>query len=278
VSKKELRHYFYGGDLNSYSDFRSNTNAKPEAAKLIAPRLKAYFLNRKENISILDVGCGDGELIWNLLNHLLLYRPNLRIDLTAIDPEAEVLNLCRQRLQGVPYNVKTAFRQVGVQPQPAPSLIDSLKGKQFDFVLASFVMFWIDDWEDALDQFLMCLKPGGSLCIILLSREHNKECAKFRSRVYEIAHLKTGFRMEFVEDMEEILRKRNIKYDAEIGEYDVELSPEPWRDIDGTMEFIIRFPRNELSEEQVDAIKKHTRATIKSPGLTCCQKALWVKK
>ena len=278
ISKQELRHHFYGGDLNSYSDFRRSTNAKPEAAKLIAPRLKACFLNRKKNLSILDVGCGDGELISNLLNRLLSHRPDLQIDLTAIDPEHDVLNLCKKKLQGFPSNVETAFKQVGVEPQPAPSLIESLKGQQFDFVLASFVMFWIDDWEYALDQFLKCLKPGGLLCIILLSREHNKECAEFRSRVYEIAHSKTGLRMEFAEDMEEILRKRNIKYDEEIGEYDVELGPEPWREINGTMEFIIRFPRNGLSEEQANAIKEHTRAMIKSPVLTCCQKALWIKK
>lgn len=218
------------------------------------------------------------ELTRGLTENLVSVRSNLQIHLLATDPSGTMLNLAESRLKDLPHNVSVEFRQVGIYPPPASRLFDTLKGKQFDFLLASYVLFWMENWDDVLDQFLECLSPGGYLCVILLSRDKGKECSEFYRRLYEIAHQGTGFRMEFAEVFEELLRQRLIDFETDFVTCNTDLEMKNTPKVNETLEFIMRFPKSELTEQQVRAIEDHVCLSAETACLECYEKLIWVRR
>lgn len=256
--------------------FHRSNKGPTQGARAIADKLLDYIPKGQETLRILDVGCGGGEITRSFVERLASARPEMKIHLLAIDPADVILNLARKHLQNLSTNVKVKFKQVGVYPQPAPRLCDLFDRERFDFLLASFMMFWVDDWDDVLEQFLECLKPDGLLCVTLNCRTPGESGASFRQRIFEIAHQETGYQMEFAEDFEEILKTHRIGYRTETVCSDLVLSSMHSDKISEVMEFMMRFPRGELTPHQVEAIKGYTNTMLSSSPLQSCKKMMWV--
>jgi len=228
----------------------------------------------------MDIGCGGGEFAEHFLKGVIALRPDLGIHLVEADPSLSMLNLARKRFQDLPPQIKVSLKHIGVFPPSTKRLYHRLRGLRFDLIIASFILAWIDDWNDAIDQFLECLFNQGFLCIVELSYEHKRgrKYAEFRRRIYEIAHQNGRPQRLFVENLETLLRERGIKYESEIT-CSKAVFKEDWAEgIGETLEFFLHFPRRELTEVQIREIKKCTIEAFGGGPLESCKKILWVRK
>lgn len=280
LSKEDLFRYFYEENLKPYLSFQERTTVKPQVAQLIALRLLKYIPKEKTALSILDIGCGGGEQTRALVEEVALARPETKIQLVAVDPSAKILALAHERLQELPTNVDVKIYKGGVHPLPTPRLYSLLSGKHYDFILASQIMFWIDDWLDALNQLIDCLNTGGILCIVLVSHKCGEKWAAFHQGLFKIAHQETGFPQHFfAEELEEILEEHNIEYSTDtLTSVVLDFDSTSFYEIDEKLEFLMLFPRRELTVAQREAIQKHLRTTFSSGPLESCRKLIWIHK
>ena len=99
---------------------------------------------------ILDAGCGSGPLAAALRD--------AGADVTGLDVSAAMVDLARQRLG------EDADLHVADLGAPLPFADD-----EFDDVVASLVLHYLEDWSGPLAELHRVLKPGGRL---LLSVNH----------------------------------------------------------------------------------------------------------
>jgi len=95
---------------------------------------------------ILDAGCGSGPLAAALRD--------AGADVTGLDVSAAMVDLARQRLG------EQADLHVADLGAPLPFADD-----EFDDVVASLVLHYLEDWSDALAELHRVLKPGGRLLV-----------------------------------------------------------------------------------------------------------------
>ncbi len=284
LSKIDLFRYFYSKKLEPYHIFHGITDAKLAAAAKIAEYISHSYKNPINSFCILDVGCGEGELIISLVRELKRFAPQTYIDLHAMDPSSEMLTGFRNKLKkkSLPEIANVNLHQIGLNKRHR--LKEICKSSKFDLVLASFVLFWIDDWSDAIDQMLKVLTPTGKICIILLAKRKGRIGATLRSKLFSIAHKHTGYNLECAEDVEEILRQKGLKWESSLVSFHVEIpahEKENIRTSNGesisALEFMTRFPWNKLSSGQKKEMIE-TASAYKSQNPICYQKLLWISK
>lgn len=271
-----LFNYFYEERFDPYLAFHESTRSKYEVAEAIRIMLQNFFPPDKETLSILDIGSGGGELAYFLLEELKHANPTLRVSYCATDPSSKALDYARRKLNAFP---EVRYMQIGVGkiPQPSHRLKESLEEERFDFLLASYVMFWIDDWESALDEFLECVRPGGLICIILSARKRLGEKEGFRPRLLEIAHDDSEFPEHFfAEDFEVLLYQKGIQYQTQPIHSVIRLNPKNITKFNDEMEFLITRPLTELTEGQIKEIKNHILDSSISNALHGCQEIIWI--
>lgn len=284
LSRKELLNYFYEENLNPYFTFHNTTEVKTLFAEAIAAGLVDRFPKGKKVLRILDIGCGGGELTRVLLESLVRYRPGLEIYLLATDAANGILSHAQKHLEEIPIehkNVTIEFKQVGVYPQPAPRLSDVIDKGRFNLIIASFMMHWLDDAADAIEQFLECLNDEGFLCIVQLADEEGSICAEFRKCLFKIGYdKKTGpYEHFFAEEFEEILKERGIHYEPpRIVDAAVNLKVEGSEGVVRSLEFLMNIPRRNMTTKQIKAGKKLINTLLSSGAMTCKYKMLWVEK
>jgi len=130
----------------------------------IAPQYD--FLNRllslPENASVLDVACGTGDVLIEILN-----RPGNQKLIVGADFAPEMLKLAKIKL----------LRE---NPRPDVQLIAGnglhlpFAPNTFDAVTIAFGIRNIMDRESTLACFLKCLKPGGKVAVLELATPKNK--------------------------------------------------------------------------------------------------------
>ena len=99
----------------------------------------------KQEVSILDAGCGTGGLIKALQHH------DPRWKITGLDYSPVACDFARQR-------TTVAIKEGSIEALP-------FETKQFDAVVSADVICQIDDGSMALREFARVLKPGGILVI-----------------------------------------------------------------------------------------------------------------
>ncbi|MFI6177250.1 class I SAM-dependent methyltransferase [Nonomuraea sp. NPDC051191] len=95
---------------------------------------------------VLDAGCGSGPLFAELRDRGAV--------VTGVDASAGMLELARRRL-GADADLRVA--DLG-SPLPLPD-------GEFDDVIASLVLHYLEDWGPALAELRRVLKPGGRLLV-----------------------------------------------------------------------------------------------------------------
>jgi ubiquinone/menaquinone biosynthesis C-methylase UbiE len=100
---------------------------------------------------VLEVGCGAGPLTAWLVEH--------GATVTAMDVSAAMLGLARQRVGSA-----ASFHLADVS-QPLAFAADG----EFDVVVASLVLHYLEDWKPVLAEFRRVLKPDGC---VLFSTQH----------------------------------------------------------------------------------------------------------
>ena len=130
----------------------SADNFIPERGKLVQTTqfLYRHFMNGRKGNSVLDLGCGDGLFVHELL------RIDPDIEATLVDASVDMLAAARHRLSGLEraHFVQASFQDVLVEdPLRVP----------FDFILSSLAVHHLDrEQKDALFEYVFShLKPGG---------------------------------------------------------------------------------------------------------------------
>jgi len=138
---------------NDYDSFAEAYSAENEASLLNAYYERPAMLALAGDVAgrrILDAGCGSGPLFAALRDRGAI--------VTGFDKSAAMVELARRRL-GDGADLQVA--DVG-SPLPFPD-------GEFDDVIASLVLHYLEDWGPALAELRRVLKPGGRL---LVSVEH----------------------------------------------------------------------------------------------------------
>ncbi len=124
--------------------------------------------------SILDVGCGTGAL----LHHLLSNVPEA--DLAGVDPSPEMLTMARNRLP-----VTIELKQGWAEEIPYSS-------DTFDTVVSCNMFHYIRQPQDALEETLRVLRPGGTLVISDWCDDYLAcRICDWYLRVFNAAHFRT---------------------------------------------------------------------------------------
>lgn len=139
-------------------DFGSVGNAYQEYSEGVRGRLRHDLVfntlvsHLKPKSTILDMGCGDGEISLRLgrVGHVVV----------GVDISAEMLNLAKARLQNEPSDVaeRITFQHGN---------IDSFaSGQGFDAVCCHGVLMYLDRSDSAIGKLTEHLLPGGLLSIL----------------------------------------------------------------------------------------------------------------
>ena len=114
----------------------------------LAPEF-ADFAGVERGQTVLDVGCGPGALTSELVARVGVAA------VAAVDPSEQFVEAARERHPGV-----------RVERSPAEQL--PFADDEFDVVVASLVLHYLEDWAGPLAELRRVLKPGGRLIVSVI--------------------------------------------------------------------------------------------------------------
>lgn len=113
------------------------------------------LIHVSENLDVIDLGCGTGELTSKLAKIL----PNAKV--LGIDSSAEMLAKSAEFA-----NPQLRFEQRSIEEQLA---ID----QKWDLVCSNAAIQWVDDHEVLLPKMISLIRPGGQLIVQIPSQNDN---------------------------------------------------------------------------------------------------------
>lgn len=129
-------------------------------------------------LTVLDVGCGEGELTGTVFKRLLALHPDLR--LVAVEPAPDMVNACVARLQrdGLwdPNRIHIVRDRFFDHPTGAPPHDAAIFGEP-DLILCSHCLYYTDNLPQAIADVRSQLAQPGVALIILQSE---------RSQIYRL--------------------------------------------------------------------------------------------
>ena len=115
----------------------------------------------KQKQRILEVGCGNGQLWMDNIDHL-----PAQVQITLSDISSGMLRNAQENLK----EQKQSFHFDCFDLQDIP-----YEDQSFDLVIANHVLFYAKDREKALTELSRVLKKGGYLCCSTYGKQHMKE-------------------------------------------------------------------------------------------------------
>ena len=133
--KYQLRNSGYHWQQISYNPFTFSAYVQARYQQVLKQ------LSKIKKIKILDIGCGDGVLLY-LINR------NLKAQLTGVDLDSDSLKLAKTK-------VKAKFIKASAYKLP-------FKAHSFDLVIVSEIIEHLDDPDKMLKEFKRILKTSGT--------------------------------------------------------------------------------------------------------------------
>lgn len=152
------------------------------------------ILKIKSNESILDVGCANGELLYNLSKK---YKSN---KLYGFELLPSLINVAKKNL---PSNVK-------IQKVDITKKIKILK--KFDVIIISGVISIFDDYEKPLKNLIKILKKNGKIFIFNHFNKFDIDVyIKYRTRSKNNKILQSGWNIHSINGLKKFFRQHNKK-------------------------------------------------------------------
>jgi ubiquinone/menaquinone biosynthesis C-methylase UbiE len=126
----------------------------------------SYYLKIKKPKTILDIGCGTGRILNNLINYT-----SPETEIYAIDISEKMVKLCREKFKD-----EKKIKSVEV--------VDIAKdqiniNKNFDFITAIRVLKYNKNWPEILEKIYQQLNPGG---IFIFTMPNKNSINRFADR------------------------------------------------------------------------------------------------
>lgn len=126
--------------------------------------LTSSFLARK-HLDILDVGSGEGSLIFKIAKMLLSLGGKRSISVYALEPSPHFAKLLEKRMGKINNNVC----KIKTIPLTLDKFLSSGTNIKFDFILASHVFYHFSNWLETIGSLKRLLKDKSKIFIVLES-------------------------------------------------------------------------------------------------------------
>ncbi|TSC86813.1 MAG: hypothetical protein G01um101416_578 [Microgenomates group bacterium Gr01-1014_16] len=234
-----------------FETFLRYTNEKNKLAKKYLKILRERIPNGfSGEISVLDIGAGEGAFLNNVLKKLLDQRKSTKISITLLEPSVDLMNALKNNFpktaQLRPFFVNDRWEEFKVR-------------KKFDFIFATHLYhFNIDNYLLEIRNMLFLLKGGGSLIFTLRGKDdvfHFK--TKFKKGIFGVFRAKTSQVIEkgLVQLNEEGYKTIKFKSKSKLR---IPIFKDE-QDFVAIMEFYLNYPWIDLDEKIKDSVIKYVK-------------------
>ena len=207
---------------------------------------------KKSNVSVLDTGCGNGDLL------IRLRKSEFKGELKGIELSKGMLKSAIKQNKKEKLNIK--FISGNVEDLP-------FENNSFDIVISKHVFHHLKDIQKGVDEIHRCLKNNGTLIVVLNSKDDKKKLTICEDIICKKYHLKIkhGRDVANIENIVKFLKGFNVtKVEYIKGTISKpELFParfESFRD------FYQPQPSNETWEKIMKDVDAFVKDSIKSEG------------
>lgn len=113
------------------------------------------LIETRQNLNIIDLGCGTGELTRMLTDKL----PDAKV--LGIDSSLEMLNETKAFT-----NASLSFKQIGIEEQ-------LMTNQKWDLIFSNAAIQWVDNHQEIFPKIITLLNPNGQLAIQIPSQTEN---------------------------------------------------------------------------------------------------------
>ncbi|MBW2963508.1 class I SAM-dependent methyltransferase [Candidatus Woesearchaeota archaeon] len=192
---------FYNAQRQFFLSFKEHSNQKHVIAEHLKKRFPDFLPINKGYLKFLDIGPGDGDI------SLPFYWPfkNENVDFVIHEPS---LGMSARFLMNYMINGHN-FRRLHLYDNQGQENIACSQPEDFNFILASHVLYYMPNLEDSVQAIYDSLAPGGVACVVLTKKDGflNKIRSKFKDH-FQDRNL-TG------QDVCDILDSKHIDYERE---------------------------------------------------------------
>lgn len=238
-------------------------------------------LRQGKQARFLDAGSGTGRVFIPFVSKLrddLPYKSRDIIDYTVQEP-----NLGMAVLFYLNYLVEDLSEQRLILD---PKDRFGYEKEEFEFILSSHVLYYISDWEEAINQIYSSLVPGGTACIFMSSEQGN--LFQLRNEFFPRIH---GTSPRSAEQLIKVIEKMDLPYQAYTLDSVLNISPKLSEEVrhlredgilspspESMLSFLLRTDFEKLPQEMQARVISFLEQRSDEKYLGLRDKAIWLKK
>ena len=250
-----LNKKLYEKNSSVFSKYIALTNQKQILVGEITEKISKHFaLNYKKNLTLLDIGAGDGKVIVPIIENL---KKKFDLRVICIEPSRDLINEIKK---------KTEFPISFIQKN-----IEDIDLPKADFILMAHLFGYIDNPQKEIQKVFKAINENG-LGLIVIDNNESDDSKLRRQVLHNYKNIS--------EELEEILATDKISYEKETVKSEIDVSGCSTMNENGKT--IISFLRHkifsELKELEVEELRSFILKLAKNNKLTKIEDYLWIFK
>jgi 16S rRNA G527 N7-methylase RsmG len=254
-----LYNKFYEKNAHILLTYIKNTNQKEILVKNIINRLSSSFRLDGQDFVFSDIGAGDGAVTIPVIDFL---KDKTRLACHIIEP-SDLMDIFKKNC---------ALKNMTYYKEK----VDEVKVAKSDFILASHVIFLLDDYEKTIKNLYASLKKDGILLIV----ETNKKSGDILLKMRSGQDFETLINFGWTDKMENFLKMNNIKYLIKVVSSDIVVSSCASLNAEGKamISFFYHKPFEELTKGEIRGVLGAIKELAKNGKLIKKENYFWISK